>query len=59
MLMRQVYFSVYNLPKPSLFKDAFAMVVQKSKQRVSVLTCNEDGSDKLPLSLENTELHTA
>jgi hypothetical protein len=27
MLMRQVYFSVENLAKPSLFKEIFAMVV--------------------------------
>jgi hypothetical protein len=30
LLMRQVYFLVYNLEKPSVFKDAFAMVVKNS-----------------------------
>jgi hypothetical protein len=46
MPMRPVYFSVYNIAKPSLFEEIFDGI--KSKQWVIVLTCNADGSDKLP-----------
>jgi hypothetical protein len=40
-----VYFLVYNLAKPSLFEDTFAIVKQ---QITMLLIYNEDGSDKLP-----------
>jgi hypothetical protein len=44
MLMRQVYFSVYNLRKPLFPEETFALVVQNLKTVMVLLTCNKDGS---------------